>query len=746
MEAATNEHQEAEPQKLKIDKFADGHTQCLRFEGAIDEDFDGKKLAQSVKAKTLVLDLANINKISSFGIREWVDFIRGVEKQTEEIILLECAPKVVDQLNMVANFAGDGKVFSFYAPYRCDYCDSDGRVLMQVDKDYEVIKSMNPPERTCASCGETEYFDEDPASYFLYVAGQDQFELEPDVAAFLSAKLNYVVSDAARRLRVDKFIEGRSTYIGLSGDLDGAFPRDKLGEGLEGIVVLDVSGIGKIEPAGAAEWRTFMQMVTPSVEAMYLLGCPPAFLERLTKPEDLGPKAQVISFAMPYSCDKCATTASQQVDVEQHYDVLKFATPPEMKCGDCPEPTVCAASEGLLSHLPTLPKPEITPQTRKFIKQAKDRKPAKKAAAAGAEISPRTGGGAGTALVAALVAAVLAIGGVVVYDMVQKRRLIESARQRDEVGTKIEASAAKRPAWLTSDTRFSNYCTENAAGLSCVGVSSYTSNVPDARVEATEAALEGMAHHVGLKIKDKEWARTVRKLYGDTRDAKLGAFDKARTDPDGATYDRARREVMEGRRAVAEALKKTSGGAVPSQPSAEYWEQYASTASDGSSRFLMFIRFEITKANVSRLVEQYGKPETALGASAVTLFPGVAWRYPDVTTGAIVTDLESGDLRALGLAEKFIVMSIQSREVTDAKVFATMITEEVERAKKEGGNIQIIVKTGDTLPVEFNKPIPKRETARPAGRGNRGNRNPGAFRGNTWEQTGGKQNRENPFD
>ena len=97
-------------QKLKIDKFADGGTVCLKFAGSIDEDFDGKKTASSVKAKTLVLDLAEIHKISSFGIHEWVDFMNALEKHAESIVLLECAPKVVDQLNMVANFAGTGQV------------------------------------------------------------------------------------------------------------------------------------------------------------------------------------------------------------------------------------------------------------------------------------------------------------------------------------------------------------------------------------------------------------------------------------------------------------------------------------------------------------------------------------------------------------------------------------------------------------------------------------------------------------
>src|SRR5438105_11071385 len=115
-------------------------------------------------------------------------------------------------------------------------------------------------------------------------------------------------------------------------------------------------------------------MVTPTTERIYMLGCPPVFLERLTKAEDLGQKAQVLSFAMPYSCQKCATTSSQIVDVEQHFDVLKFATPPEMKCTDCGGDTVCAASDALLAHLAALPRPSSDGGVKKFINQVREAK------------------------------------------------------------------------------------------------------------------------------------------------------------------------------------------------------------------------------------------------------------------------------------------------------------------------------------------------------------------------------------
>ena len=51
-----------------------------------------------------------------------------------------------------------------------------------------------------------QYFDEDPATFFAYIIGQDKFELDSQVGAFLSAKLNYTVSEQSRKLRVDKLI------------------------------------------------------------------------------------------------------------------------------------------------------------------------------------------------------------------------------------------------------------------------------------------------------------------------------------------------------------------------------------------------------------------------------------------------------------------------------------------------------------------------------------------------------------
>jgi len=726
------------PAKLTIDKFADGNLVLLKLTGTIDESFEGKRLAESVRATTVILDLGDIRKVSSFGIREWVDFITTVGKTASRIVLVECAPKIVDQLNMVANFAGAGRVYSFYAPYHCDYCDRDDRVLLQVDRDHEQIKTMKPAQRACASCGEMQYFNEDPVTFFSYLAGQEKFELEPDVAGFLAAKLSYAVADGARKLRVEKAIEGRTTFIKLAGDLDKAFPRDKLAEGLEGVVVIDVGAVGTIEPAGAAEWRGLVQQVTPLVEAIYLTAVPPGFLDKLTRPEDLGAKAAVVSFTLPYTCGKCSTTAGQLIEVDQHHEVLKFATPPDLKCADCKGPLVCAAPEALLANLPLLPKPNLAPELTRLIREVRDRKPAgKKVTTTVAELSAQQrGGGLGVAFVAALAAVVLAAVAFVGYRMFFGDRAAPAGR-----GDRSAASAPARPAWATTEAPLAAACVDEAGGLRCVGVSGLAPTSDDATIEAGEAALDGLAVGLGDRIGDAGWKTHVAAQYRQARAAKLAAAEK---DPRSV---QARRQVRDARAGVAKALR-ASGASLASGET--YWEEY--TGATGK-QYVGFATVAVTAAQLRTLLATYQASASALGVTAVTAFPLIAWRYPEVVRGAIVTAVGESDLGKAGLTPGYVVLSLGGVKVTDATSFAKLATDEANRLAAAGGTMQLEVQAGDGDVRAFGAPIaatkPVEDGRPPAGTGTgTGGRPTGAGAGNinVWDRLGGgsQQGRDDP--
>jgi ABC-type transporter Mla MlaB component len=718
--------------KLTIEKFADGGIACLRFAGTIDEAFEGKKLGLTATGDVLVIDLGGVKKISSFGIREWVDFIGTASRQVRSVILIECAPKVVDQLNMVANFAGGGRVFSFYAPFRCDYCDSEHRVLLQGDRDHETIKTMKLAERPCPACKEGMYFDEDGATFFSYVIAQDRFELPPAVATFLATRLDYAVRELDRKLRVDKVIEGRTTYLRLTGDLDRTFPRDKLAEGLEGAVIVDLGGIGRIEPAGAAEWRSFVQVVTPLVEQLYLVAVPPSMLEKLGGKDDLGAKAQVLTLTLPYRCSGCGTTAGQLIDVAEHHAVLKFATAPELRCS-CKTMMTCVASESLMTVLPGLPRPAASAELVKSLAGLRERSHASVKRTA----EPRATGPAArrspvVLILATLLVIVLAAAGVLVYQRVSGER---AGVATTPAGQLTNRSAPVRPGWIAGDTPATATCRDATGnGLTCTGISSLVARQDDAEDEAAEAALDAVANAIAVRITDPRWTHAVPPIYAAARDAKLAAFDR---DPASTT---ARREVREARHAVAQALRATANGAVPSTPTGRYWEEYAGP--DGK-RTLAFAQISIGATELATLVEAYTRSASALGATVVGNFPLVGWRHPRVERGAILATLGDGPLAAAGLSEQMIVLSVDGRDVSDAASFAQIAGDQHAALGTRGGTLRLKIQTVDPTPREFTTTIKGAvETSPAAGSGKRphpGNPPPGTGSVNVWDKLGGNR-------
>jgi anti-anti-sigma regulatory factor/DNA-directed RNA polymerase subunit RPC12/RpoP len=720
--------------KLVIEKFADGGVACIKFVGTIDESFEGKKLGMTAAADTLVLDLGGVKKISSFGIREWVDFVTTAGKHARSLILIECTPKVVDQLNMVANFTGGGRVFSFYAPFRCDYCDTEHRVLLQVDRDFEAMKTLKLAERPCLSCKESMYFDEDGATFFSYLIGQDRFQLEPAVEAFLASKLNYAVSDLNRKLRADKVIEGRTTYLRLNGDLDRSFPREKLAEGLEGTVIVDLGAIGKIEPAGAMEWRGFVGMVAPLVERLYLASAPPTFVEKLCTRDDLNPKVQLITVLMPYTCTNCGTTSAHNVDVGAHYDVLKFATAPELRCPSCKHAMQCHAGENVMTLLPTMPRPTAGPELVKTIAMLRERalqaagqvrKPLKAQGSNGLAAplqAPRTS--IAVPILAALLAVVLAAGG---YLVVQR---VTGTPVQGGLGAVINRSAAARPAWISFDAPAAASCSETAGkAISCVGVSAISARQDDAEDEAADAALDAAANALAVRIADARWKQVVLPIYSAARDAKLAAFDR---DPSNTS---ARREVREARHAVAQALRAGGGGAVPAAPTGRYWEEYQSA--DGK-HYLAFAQIALGATELAKLIESYTLRGSALGATTVTMFPLIGWRYPRLERGAVIVALTDGPLLELGLAEQYIVLGVDGRDVGDASAFARLAGDEYGALIDRGGSLRLKVQAAEGTPREFAAAIkPSRTELAPTnGKRPRGS-TPSVNGVNVWDKVNG---------
>ena len=139
----------------------------VTMKGEIDENASLGELARRLEGK-VKLDLAEIRRINSAGVREWVNFIRNLPR-VESISLVRCSPTITNQLNMIFNFRGKAMVESFYAPYLCEHCDLEIDVLVEVNKHFPDRDPSKVPSFSCERCGAELTFDDIPERYFSFI-------------------------------------------------------------------------------------------------------------------------------------------------------------------------------------------------------------------------------------------------------------------------------------------------------------------------------------------------------------------------------------------------------------------------------------------------------------------------------------------------------------------------------------------------------------------------------------------------
>jgi hypothetical protein len=103
-------------------------------------------------------------------VRDWVNWLSQIETNNAKVVLVECSPAIVAQINLVNNFTGSGSVKSFYVPYFCPECDEE-KVLLVESADMGP-PPHEPPVCRCDECDLVMDFDDMPDSYFAFLANQ----------------------------------------------------------------------------------------------------------------------------------------------------------------------------------------------------------------------------------------------------------------------------------------------------------------------------------------------------------------------------------------------------------------------------------------------------------------------------------------------------------------------------------------------------------------------------------------------
>jgi anti-anti-sigma regulatory factor len=175
-------------QKFQASVQHRGDVSYVKLGGVIDEDNELTDLVDKIPAGTAVIDLGEIERINSCGVRDWVNWLSKLENNGTRSVLVECSPAIVAQINLVNNFTGSGVVKSFYVPYFCPECDEE-KVLLVEATDMGP-PPHEPPTCRCDECDLVMDFDDMPDSYFAFLSNQKKLA-EPD-------KINGAMRDLGR--------------------------------------------------------------------------------------------------------------------------------------------------------------------------------------------------------------------------------------------------------------------------------------------------------------------------------------------------------------------------------------------------------------------------------------------------------------------------------------------------------------------------------------------------------------------
>src|SRR3569623_1865100 len=164
-----------------------GDVSYVKLGGVIDEDNELGELVDKIPSGTAVIDLGEIERVSSCGDR--ANWLSKLENNGTRSVLVECSPAIVAQINLVNNFTGSVVAKSFYVPYFCPECDEE-KVLLVEASDMGP-PPHEPPTCRCDECALVMDFDDMPDSYFAFLSNQRQLA-EP-------AKINGAMQDMGAR-------------------------------------------------------------------------------------------------------------------------------------------------------------------------------------------------------------------------------------------------------------------------------------------------------------------------------------------------------------------------------------------------------------------------------------------------------------------------------------------------------------------------------------------------------------------
>ncbi len=323
----------------------------IRLSGVIDEHLDGASLSVRLaeRAHPIVIDLDAVPRITSFGVRQWLEGLKGTA--TEHLYFMRCRPAMVAQFNSVPRFGGRGCILSLYLPYLCPECDLAFEVILDVRSGRDALVAQRAPAVRCPKCSSEAEFDDLEQTYFRSALQTLPASVPPRVEAILDGTIERPKSV----LRVAKHVGASLTALWLVGHLGKSTRVRRYADGLEGHVVFVLSLVTSSTEDGLARLDEALA-VAPDA----LLARVPIALAEWIAAHPKRPK--VASFEMRAHCGRC--DAERCVDVSAWSTGAPISGAPCPVCGEPLEFTWRKASTAALAAIDLTP---MTPDVAQYL-------------------------------------------------------------------------------------------------------------------------------------------------------------------------------------------------------------------------------------------------------------------------------------------------------------------------------------------------------------------------------------------
>ncbi len=300
-----------------VQRLSIGPVTHLRISGVIDETFLPQNLSSDMVGSTIV-DLGRVERISSFGVRKWIEFTSKLPEGVTGLYIIHAPPLVVDQLNMVEGFAGVASVLSVLAPYTCSSCNEDRVRVVDVKEDRPTIAEGKAPSHSCPVCATALSFADQPSEFFDYLRHQPAPQVDATISRYLRTLQPAAPTEVVSHV---KLVKDDITFIRVASVLRGDLNVRRLAAGLEGRVAYDLGNVGALEPEAIPKLAQVLETASQSAQ-VFLWRAPPAVLLALAGLNRTF-KVGLLTLWLPCECRNCGNKLSQRIPAASYAQDLK---------------------------------------------------------------------------------------------------------------------------------------------------------------------------------------------------------------------------------------------------------------------------------------------------------------------------------------------------------------------------------------------------------------------------------------